>query len=296
MSSGENQGEKKGRGLQVTFNIQVGSHHHIMSPTENHQNVRGNGHYGVDKRICSTPNSGSLPREKRRSGGLPSTKGDNDLRLYDVISGRREDVVPSTLPLEDEDRRPRDIDYSARRNGIPAPRISSRSTVSRSSSGYSYYIDERSQSLDNGKSTLCSRLRSLFGSWKDNHMEEIHEPDPQPREKVEMIPERRRKTYGFEIPPAPTSALQVKSQVEKVQEDGGQREGNTFHEVCTCPHVGPILVSLIKQMSWTNKLKPSCKCDNAFTARLLQDMRESELRRVRKLEQRMDGEELDPNP
>lgn len=246
MSSGQDQGEKKGRGLQVTFNIQVGAHQHIMSPTENHQNVRGNGHYGADKRTGRNPNSGSFTRENRRNRGLPSTKGDNDLSISDVVSGRRKRVVPSTLPLEDEDRQPRDIDYSARSSEIPAPRTFHRSTVPRSSSGYSYDTDERSHSLDNGKSSFRSGLRSLFGAWKENHMEEIHESDSQPREKVEMIPERRRKTYVFDVPPVPTGAPQAETQIRKAQEDKARRKGKTSPEVCTCPSVSPILISSIK--------------------------------------------------
>jgi hypothetical protein len=161
-------------------------------------------------------------------------------------------VVPSTLPLEDEDRQPRDIDYLARRSGIPAPRMSSRPTVSRGSSGYSYYTDERPHSLDSGKSTLCSRLSSLFGSWKENHLEEIHDPDSQPRETVEMIPERRRQTFVYDVPLVPTGTRQAKKQIEKVQEDKTKRKGKKYPEVCTCPSVRPILISSIKQMSWTN--------------------------------------------
>jgi hypothetical protein len=302
MSPGQNQGEKKGRGLQVIFNIQVGAHQHITSPIENHQ-MRGNGNYGADKRICSNPNSGSFAREKREYRGLPSTKGDNDLTISELVAGRREHVVPSTMPLEDEDRQSGG-NHLAQWSGRPVSRMFRRSMFSRHSSGNTYYTDERSHSLHNGESTLCSRFRSLFGSWKENHLEGIHEPYSQPRENVEMIPERRRQTYVFEAPPAPTGAPQAKKQVEMVQEDEAKskgktchenctcKKGKTYHEVCTCPSVSPILTSLIKQISLTNKLKPSCKCDEAFTALLLQDRRESELRRLRELEQRVDGEEF----
>jgi len=180
-------------------------------------------------------------------------------------------VVPSTLPLEDEDRQPKDIDDSARSSEIPAPRMFPRSTVPRGSSVYSYYTGERSDSLRNGKSTSCSGLRSFFGSWKENHLEEIYESDSKPREKVEMIPERRRQTYVFDVPPVPTGAPQAKTQNGKVQEHKAKRKGKTYPEVCTCPSVCPILISSIKQISGTNKLKSSYDCDEAFTARILQD-------------------------
>jgi hypothetical protein len=219
----------------VTFNIQIGAHQH----TENHQNSRGNGHYGADKRICPTPNLGSPTREKRPNRGVPSIEVDNDLTISEVVGGRRHHVVQSTIPLEDEDRQPRNIDYSARSSEIGAPRMFRRPVFSRHSSGNSYYSDERSRSLDNDKPSLCSRFRSLFGSWKGNHREEINEPDPQPREKVGMIPQRRRQSYVFEGPAAPTEAPQPRNQVEKVQEDEAKK-GKLLHQICTCPSVSPI--------------------------------------------------------
>jgi hypothetical protein len=257
MSSGQNQGEKKGRCLQVTFNIQIGTHQHI----ENHQNSRGNGYYGADKRNCSNPNSDSFANEKSRNGGPPSTEGEADLAVSEIVSTRREPMVQSTLPLEDEDRRSRGISYLYGSGRPAASRTFGRSTISRPSSGNTYYTDERSRSLDNGKSTLCSRFRRLFGSRKENRLEEIREPDPQPRKMVGMIPRRQQQTYVFEAPPAPPGAPQAKEQVEKVQEDETKSKGKTFHENCTCkkekpyheictrPSVRPILTSLINKLS-----------------------------------------------